>query len=103
MKKTLLLILITCIFAELKAQTTLQKLSGMYLGMSFERFAQRIESESDYRFFYKNEDVENLQVNLQANNSDIVLILNEVFADTGLTYSIDSSNRVWVSKGKKYR
>lgn len=101
MKKTLLLILITCIFAELKAQTTLQKLSGMYLGMSFERFAQRIESESDYRFFYKNEDVENLQVNLQANNSDIVLILNEVFADTGLTYSIDSSNRVWVSKGKK--
>ena len=88
MKKALLLILVSCFFGQLKAQTTTQKFSGMYLGVSFERFAERIESESDYSFFYKKEDVENLQVNLQANNSDIVMILNQVFAATGLTYSI---------------
>ncbi|WP_339866136.1 carboxypeptidase-like regulatory domain-containing protein [uncultured Algoriphagus sp.] len=101
MKKALLLILVSCFFGQLKAQTTTQKFSGMYLGVSFERFAERIESESDYSFFYKKEDVENLQVNLQANNSDIVMILNQVFAATGLTYSIDSSNRIWISKGDK--
>jgi hypothetical protein len=101
MKKALLLVLVICFITELKAQTTTQKLSGMYLGMPFDRFAEKIESESDFKFYYKNKDVENLQVNLQANDSDIVMILNQVFAETGLTYTIDASNRIWISNGKK--
>lgn len=101
MKRLLPLILLICFFAELKAQTNPVKLTGMYLGMSFERFATRIESESDFKFYYRKKDVENIQVNLQANDSDIKMILNQVFAETGLTYSIDESNRIWVSKGKK--
>ncbi|MEB2784912.1 TonB-dependent receptor [Algoriphagus persicinus] len=101
MKKILLLIFLTCFFADLWAQTATTKLSGMYLGMSFERFTTRIESETDYKFYYKIEDVENLQVNLQANNSDIKMILNQVFAETDLTYTLDKSNRIWVSLGQK--
>ncbi|MDR7129355.1 hypothetical protein J2X69_001692 [Algoriphagus sp. 4150] len=102
MRRVLLLILIVCFFAEINAQTTTTtKLSGMYLGMSFERFAERIESETDYKFYYKKKDVENIQVNLQATNSDLKLILNEVFEGTGLIYSIDASKRIWVSKGQR--
>lgn len=101
MKRIILLILVFCYFTDLKAQTNTAKLTGMYLGMSFERFAARIESESDFKFYYKKEDVENLQVNLQANDSDIKMILSQVFAETGLTYSIDTSNRIWVTKGQR--
>ncbi|PZX50691.1 outer membrane receptor protein involved in Fe transport [Algoriphagus ratkowskyi] len=101
MRKILLLILAVCFFAELKAQTSPTKLSGTYLGMTFERFTQRIESESEYKFHFKKSDIENVQVNLQAKDSDIRMILNQIFAETGLTYSIDSSNRIWVSKGRR--
>lgn len=101
MKKILLLVLISCFFADLKAQTNTTKLSGIYLGMSFERFAARIESETDFKFYYKKKDVENLQVNLQATDSEIKLVLNQVFEGTDLIYAIDDSNRIWVSKGQR--
>ncbi|PZX49179.1 TonB-dependent receptor plug domain-containing protein [Algoriphagus chordae] len=101
MKKILLLIFVICFFAEVNAQTKSPKLTGMYLGMSFERFAERVESETDFKFYFKEKDVENLQVNLQATDSDIKMILSQVFAKTDLTYSIDSSNRIWVSKTRK--
>ena len=101
MKKILLLILLVCFFAEINAQTNTAKFSGMYLGVTFERFAERIESESDFRFYFRKKDVENLQVNLQASDSDIKVILNQIFAETNLTYSIDAANRIWVSEGQK--
>jgi hypothetical protein len=101
MRKILLFILIVFAFTEMKAQTTPIKLSGLYLGVSFERFVERIESESDYKFYFKKTEVENIQVNLQANDSDIRMILNQVFAETDMTFSIDSSNRIWVTKGKR--
>ncbi|WP_057938274.1 TonB-dependent receptor [Algoriphagus resistens] len=101
MKKILLLVLVSCFFADLKAQTTPTRLSGIYLGMPFERFAARIESETDFQFYYKKEDVENLQVNLQATDSEIRLVLDQVFEGTDLIYAIDASNRIWVSKGQR--
>ncbi|MEP0713566.1 MAG: carboxypeptidase-like regulatory domain-containing protein [Algoriphagus sp.] len=101
MKKYLLLILAACLFSGVKAQTSTPKFTGTYLGMSFERFAEKIESESYYRFYFKKSEVDTIQVSLQATDSDIRMILNQVFAQTGLTYSIDSSHRIWVTKGKK--
>ncbi|SFU19565.1 Outer membrane receptor proteins, mostly Fe transport [Algoriphagus locisalis] len=101
MKRFLLLILVACFFADLQAQTNTKKFSGMFLGVPFERFVDRIESESDYKFYYKVEDIKELQVNLQANESDIKMILDQVFTETGLTYSIDVSNRIWITRGQR--
>ncbi|WP_439488751.1 carboxypeptidase-like regulatory domain-containing protein [Algoriphagus sp.] len=101
MKKLLLLALFGSFFGGLNAQTTNSKVTGMFLGLPFERFAQRIESETDFTFYYKAEDVETIQVNLRADNSDIKVILNEVFEGAGLSYIIDSSNRIWVSRDRK--
>ena len=101
MKRFLLLILLLSFFAEVKAQTNTTKVSGMFLGMSFERFAERLESETDFRFYYKKDDVKDLQVNLQASDIEIRLVLDQVFAESGLSYSIDSEKRIWVSKGQK--
>ncbi|WP_192346093.1 carboxypeptidase-like regulatory domain-containing protein [Algoriphagus sp. Y33] len=101
MKRILSLFVLVLFFAETNAQTTTTKLSGMYLGMTFERFAERIESETEFKFYYKKKDVENIQVNLQATDSDLKMILNQVFENTGLIYSIDASKRIWVSKGQR--
>lgn len=92
------LLLSICTYAQ---TPTSKKLTGMYLGMPFERFAERVESETDFKFFYKESDVEDIQVNLQALDTEVRLILDEVFLNTGLSYSIDSSNRIWVSKGSR--
>ncbi|MBB6325923.1 hypothetical protein FHS59_001551 [Algoriphagus iocasae] len=88
-------------FGSFAQTNTSTKLTGTYLGMSFERFVEKVESETPYKFFYKESDVENIQVNLQASNSEIRLILDEIFLNSGLTYSIDSSKRIWVSKGNR--
>ncbi|WP_339877277.1 carboxypeptidase-like regulatory domain-containing protein [uncultured Algoriphagus sp.] len=101
MKRFLLLILLLSFFAEVKAQTNTTKVSGMFLGMSFERFAEKLESETDFRFYYKKDDIKDLQVNLQASDIEIRLVLDQVFAESGLSYSIDSEKRIWVSKGQK--
>jgi len=101
MKKILLFLAVAFYFFEAVAQDTTPKFSGVYMGMSFDRFATNIEAESNYRFFYKKKDVENIEVNLQASDSDIRSILDQVFTASGLTYSIDQSYRIWVSKGKR--
>ena len=58
-------------FGSFAQTNTSTKLTGTYLGMSFERFVEKVESETPYKFFYKKSDVENIQVNLQASNSEI--------------------------------
>ncbi|EAZ81241.1 TonB-dependent receptor [Algoriphagus machipongonensis] len=102
MRKVLLLVSFICCFSFAQAQNTnSQKISGTFLGMSFERFAEKIESETPFKLYYKNSDVEEIQVNLQANDSDIGALLREILSNTGLTYSIDNSKRIWISKGSK--
>lgn len=101
--KQIYLLLIGLFFSlAINAQTNNSaKLTGTYLGLPFERFVERVESETPYKFYYKKEDVKDLQVNLQASNTEVRLVLDEVFLNSGLSYSIDSSNRIWVSKGQR--
>lgn len=102
MKQIYLLVIGLFISLAIYAQTnTSAKLTGTYLGLPFERFVERVESETPYKFYFKKEDVKDLQVNLQASNTEVRLVLDEVFLNTGLSYSIDSSNRIWVSKGQR--
>ncbi|WP_296705249.1 carboxypeptidase-like regulatory domain-containing protein [Algoriphagus sp.] len=102
MKKLLLLVFALSFFFETFAQTSPSvKLSGTYLGMPFERFVERVESETPVRFFYKAQDIENLQVNLQASDTELRLVLDQIFVNSGLSYTIDAEQRVWVSRGTK--
>ncbi|WP_339715533.1 TonB-dependent receptor [Cyclobacterium amurskyense] len=82
------------------AQTPDQnRISGIFSGVSFERFAQMIESKSDYRMYFKQTDVDTLIININAYESPIEDLLKEVFKSTDLYYSIDNENRVFISKG----
>lgn len=100
MRKLLLLGLLCFLYINAFAQNVpSSKISGMYLGMSFDRFATTIESDTPYRFFFKEEDVTGILVNFQLTNSELKDALNQIFEKSGLTYTIDKSNQVWITKG----
>jgi len=102
MKKLLLASLFSVFLVAAYAQKTpAPKLSGMYVGMSFDRFASSIEADSPYRFFFKEADLEGILVNIQLTNSELKNALDQIFANTGLYYSIDKSNQVWITRGRK--
>jgi hypothetical protein len=102
MRKLVLIGIFSLFTLSVSAQkSALPKISGMYVGMSFDRFAANIESETPYRFIYKEEDVNGIAVNLQLTNSELKDALDQIFAKTGLTYTIDRSNQVWITRGHK--
>ena len=49
------------------AQQEEPKVSGLFAGVSFERFAELVEKDTPYRFIFKKEELANLTVSLQAN------------------------------------
>ena len=93
-----LFLLLSCL--KLTAQTDSVKISGMYMAMPFSRFAAAIESQTGYRFIYRQSDTANLTVNLQAQDVELRTLLNQVFAGSGLFFVMDSNKRIWVTQGK---
>jgi len=100
MNRFLGLLLFFLMSLPVMAQDESAKISGMFMEMPFARFAKSIESETSYRFIYRDADVENLTVNLQAQNVELRTLLNQVFSGSGLFYMIDPEKRIWVTRGK---
>ncbi len=74
-------------------------ISGIFPGVTFERFAQMVEDRTSYRFYFKTSDVAVIEINLTANGNRLDEILGTVFSGTDLKYSIDGAKRVYISKG----
>ena len=82
------------------AQTVSQeRISGIFSGITFNRFTQMIESKSEYQLFFKQDDVEGLTINVNAYESPINDLLDEIFDSKGLFYSIDKNKRIFISRG----
>jgi hypothetical protein len=75
-----------------------EKITGIYAGISFERLVNQLESNTSYRFFFKNTDVQDLVVNLSARDNSIQQLLEGVFDNTNLRFSIDDQKRVFITK-----
>lgn len=96
------LICILCLFSSISlAQETSNRISGFYPGVPFERFMEKIEEETTYKFFFKESDVKGLTVNLQANNDKLEDVLSQIFLNTDLKFSISKTGEVFISKGQK--
>ncbi len=77
------------------------RITGFFPGVTFERFADVVEKETAYRFYFKESDVAGLLVNLQANKDKLEDVLGVVFLKTDLKFSISAQKEVFVSKGEK--
>jgi hypothetical protein len=101
MNRLLALLLLSILSLPATAQQDTSKISGIFMEMPFIRFAQSIESTTDYQFIFREADVSSLKVNLQAQNVEMKTLLDQVFSGSGLFYSIDSDKRIWVTRGMR--
>ena len=83
------------------AQQQESKITGLFAGISFERFAELVEKDSRYRFIFKKADVANVTVNLQANGDKLEDVLGVIFLKSDFSFSISKDLEVFVFKGAK--
>lgn len=77
------------------------RITGFFPGTSFSRFATLVEEQTRYKFYFKASDIENVTVNLQANQDKLEDILAVIFDKTDLKFSISKDREVFVTKGSK--
>lgn len=104
MRKALLPIRILLTFIMLSAvgaahaQEKAQQVSVDFLNVSFDLFIDDLERQTGYTFFYDPERFDSLQVTLQAKNQSLSSVLSALFRDTDFHFSIDPSNRVFITQ-----
>jgi len=98
MRKLSLFFLVVFFIHTVSAQTDVPKISGMYAGISFERFVKNIQEDTPYRFIYRESDVVDIKVSLQVQEAPLKTVLDEIFGGSTLRYFIDEENQVWISK-----
>lgn len=83
------------------AQQAGDRISGFFPGVPFERFMEKVQEETKYRFYFKQSDISELTVNLTADNSKLEEVLSQIFLNTYLKFTIAQSGEVYISKGQK--
>ena len=104
MSKKILSVIFLCLVASFlsRAQTPQkERISGIFAGLEFERFAEMVENKTSYRFFFKTEDVKGIVVNLNAYDSPIGNLLREILKPEEIFFTIDPEQRIFLSKQKR--
>lgn len=74
-------------------------ITGNFEGVSFETFVQKAEAQTDYRFYFKQADVDSIIVNITVTDAHLPAILDRLFAHSALQYAIDGEDHVFITKG----
>jgi hypothetical protein len=77
------------------------RITGFFPGTSFIRFAELVEQETPYRFYFKQSDVKELTVNLEAKQDKLEDVLTVIFDKTELKFAISRDKEVFISRGEK--
>lgn len=88
-----------CQYSIMAQSENRELISGLFLGISFERFVAQVESNTSYRFYYKSQDILELRVNMSAENNSLSDILSTLFSNTELKFFIDDNQNVYITKG----
>jgi hypothetical protein len=73
-------------------------IDGHYNGMSFDQFVHQIESESGYHFYFDTAQTNGITVDLIVHQKPLHKVLEEIFRQTDLHFSIDSDLNVFITK-----
>ena len=97
MKKSILFaaLLFTCI-SSLHAQEK-NLISGNFVQSTFDDFINKIESQTDYTFYYDRKNLDSLRITIEVKSVFLSSLLNKVFEKTQFEYSIDKSNNIFIS------
>ncbi len=102
MRNTLKLLLIACFFpcAFAMAQEKQILVSGNFQGTIIE-FFDKIESQYPCYFYYDARQIDSSIVTFSANDEPLEQVIAKALASTGLQFSIDKQNRIFVTKDVK--
>ena len=89
----LLLVCVFCTFAE-NTHSQNARVSISKRNAQLEEILTEIESQTDYLFIYNNQVNVNKKVSLKAKNQPVSKVLEELLADSGITYSVEGNHIV---------
>ena len=82
------------------AQTPgLPRVTGEYRNLSMDTFLRQLEQQTGYHFYYNVLQFDSMQVNLSLKDKPLQDALKTAFAGTGIAFSIDRENHVFINKG----
>ncbi len=97
MKLTTVIILISIMHVSASVYSQTTKLSLNMQATTIKEVLQKIESISEFRFIYQNEQVDlNTKVNVQFKDESVENILNEIFKEREVEYTITESNLILI-------
>ncbi len=80
------------------AQQASPSISGDFRNLRFEQFAQRVEAQTPYRFYFDPALLDSVTVQVQADGLPLVAILRQLFERSSLRFAIDeATNRVFIT------
>ncbi|WP_194776620.1 TonB-dependent receptor [Pararhodonellum marinum] len=103
MKKFFTLIFIALVLFTFSASVDAQELaedriSGVFLDIPFPRFADQVERNSSFRFYFDTENLQAVRVKLSADQNRIQDVLDIIFENTDWKYTIDAQKRIFISR-----
>ncbi|MBA7569168.1 TonB-dependent receptor P3 [subsurface metagenome] len=101
MKLTFVVLMIGIMQVYAKVYTEDSKLNFSFKNVSIEEIFNEIENQSDYRFLYRNETIENKRVTLNAKNAGIDEVLSKALANADIEYTILENNLVVIKPSEK--
>jgi hypothetical protein len=91
----LLLCSFFCLFLHAQNKKTF---SGDFHGMKLEQFAELIESQSDYRFYFKTSETDSIVLDFSVKDQTLPVILNMALAHTDFHFAIDEDDNVFITE-----
>jgi hypothetical protein len=98
----------TCLFFSLvfllfslnsSAQKNENLITGNFHNLTFHEFVEKVESQTDFHFFYDATQFDSVTITISVNNAHLAAVLDRVFNNTEWNYVIDKDNHVFVTKG----
>ncbi len=90
----LLVALPLCVAAQQR-----DKVTGNFNGTRFAQFAQQVESQTDFHFYYRLGDVDSVFVTVNANNELVSKVLEKALTGTTLQFNIFETS-IYITKDK---
>ncbi len=77
------------------------RISGQFENIPLKEFFRQIEAQSPCFFYYDQRQTDSIIVSLTCTNEPVQQVLEKALRNTGLQFSVDKDNRVFVTKGIK--
>ena len=76
-------------------------INGNFTGLTFEEFANLIESKTFYHFYFNPRFTDSLTIAVTANNQPIGKVLDQIFVGANLHYAIDTDHNIYITEERK--